>query len=109
MDVSLRELGVGDLGVGRRVKAMAQGFYGRIGAYEVHHIWGRGAIDAARAACAENTLIVLAAKVADLSGPCQVVDGSVLTETGALALYLEKEALVHVPTNRPGAQRPWAP
>jgi cytochrome b pre-mRNA-processing protein 3 len=34
MDVSLRELGVGDLGVGRRVKAMAQGFYGRIGAYE---------------------------------------------------------------------------
>lgn len=34
MDVSLRELGVGDLGVGRRVKAMAQGFYGRIAAYE---------------------------------------------------------------------------
>lgn len=34
MDVSLRELGVGDLGVGRRVKAMAQGFYGRAAAYE---------------------------------------------------------------------------
>ena len=34
MDVSLRELGVGDLGVGRRVKAMAQGFYGRCAAYE---------------------------------------------------------------------------
>ncbi len=34
MDVSLREMGVGDLGVGRRVKAMVQGFYGRVAAYE---------------------------------------------------------------------------
>lgn len=34
MDVGLRELGVGDLGVGRRVKAMAAGLYGRIAAYE---------------------------------------------------------------------------
>lgn len=34
MDRSLREMGAGDLGVGRRVKAMAQGFYGRIRAYE---------------------------------------------------------------------------
>jgi cytochrome b pre-mRNA-processing protein 3 len=33
-DRSLREMGVGDLGVGRHVKTMAQGFYGRIGAYE---------------------------------------------------------------------------
>ena len=34
MDLSLREMGAGDLGVGRRVKAMAQGFYGRTAAYE---------------------------------------------------------------------------
>ena len=34
MAVSLREMGVGDLGVGRRVKAMAEGFYGRVAAYE---------------------------------------------------------------------------
>lgn len=34
MDRSLREMGVGDLGVGRRVKSMAEGFYGRIGAYD---------------------------------------------------------------------------
>ena len=34
MDSSLRELGAGDLGVGRRVKTRAQGFYGRIAAYE---------------------------------------------------------------------------
>ncbi|MBI3708878.1 MAG: hypothetical protein HY246_14555 [Proteobacteria bacterium] len=34
MDRSLREIGAGDLGVGRRVRAMAEGFYGRIAAYE---------------------------------------------------------------------------
>lgn len=34
MDRSLRELGVGDLGVGRRVKSMASAFYGRAEAYE---------------------------------------------------------------------------
>jgi cytochrome b pre-mRNA-processing protein 3 len=34
MDRSLREMGVGDLGVGRRVKTMAEAFYGRIRAYD---------------------------------------------------------------------------
>lgn len=34
MDQNLREMGVGDLAVGRRIKAMAQGFYGRLAAYD---------------------------------------------------------------------------
>lgn len=34
LDRSLREMGVGDLGISRRVKEMARGFYGRIAAYE---------------------------------------------------------------------------
>tara|TARA_A100001037_G_scaffold281990_1_gene286185 strand:- start:586 stop:1131 length:546 start_codon:yes stop_codon:yes gene_type:complete len=34
MDRSLREMGVGDLGVGKRVKAMIKAFYGRLSAYE---------------------------------------------------------------------------
>ncbi len=34
LDRGLREMGAGDLGVGRRVKAMATGFYGRVVAYE---------------------------------------------------------------------------
>jgi cytochrome b pre-mRNA-processing protein 3 len=34
MDHGLREMGTGDLSVGRHVKRMAQGFYGRIRAYE---------------------------------------------------------------------------
>jgi len=34
MDRSLREMGTGDLGVGRRIKEMATAFYGRLSAYE---------------------------------------------------------------------------
>jgi cytochrome b pre-mRNA-processing protein 3 len=34
MDASLREMGAGDLGVGKRVKRMATGFYGRVAAYD---------------------------------------------------------------------------
>ena len=34
MDQSLREMGAGDLGVGKRVKRMAEGFGGRIQAYD---------------------------------------------------------------------------
>ena len=34
MDSSLREIGVGDLSVGKKVKAMAQAFYGRVEAYD---------------------------------------------------------------------------
>lgn len=34
MDNSLREIGVGDLSVGKKVKAMAQAYYGRIDAYD---------------------------------------------------------------------------
>jgi len=34
LDHALREMGIGDLGVGRKVKAMAKAFYGRIAAFE---------------------------------------------------------------------------
>ncbi|MEO0400010.1 MAG: ubiquinol-cytochrome C chaperone family protein [Pseudomonadota bacterium] len=34
MDDSLRELGVGDLTVGKKIRKMAEAFYGRTGAYE---------------------------------------------------------------------------
>ena len=33
MDINLRELGVGDLSVGRRIRKLAEGFYGRANAY----------------------------------------------------------------------------
>jgi cytochrome b pre-mRNA-processing protein 3 len=34
MDRSLRELGVGDLSVGKKVRKMAEAFYGRVAAYD---------------------------------------------------------------------------
>ena len=34
-DMSLREMGVGDLSVGKKVKRIAEGFYGRLDAYDV--------------------------------------------------------------------------
>ena len=34
MDQNLREMGVGDLAVGKRIKAIAKGFYGRLAAYD---------------------------------------------------------------------------
>jgi len=34
MDMNLREMGVGDLSVGKKVKAMARAFYGRAAAYD---------------------------------------------------------------------------
>ena len=51
-DRSLRELGTGDLSVGRQVKRMAEAFYGRIRAYEQ----GLTAEDAALAAALERNL-----------------------------------------------------
>ncbi len=34
MDRNLREMGIGDMGIARRVKAMGQAFYGRLAAYD---------------------------------------------------------------------------
>jgi len=34
MDRNLREMGIGDLSVGKKVKRLMEGFYGRLGAYE---------------------------------------------------------------------------
>lgn len=44
MDRNLREMGAGDLGVGRRVKTMAKAFYGRIAAYDHGLASGDGAL-----------------------------------------------------------------
>ena len=41
MDRALREMGVGDLGVGKRVKMMAKGHFGRAAAYEAALLAGK--------------------------------------------------------------------
>ena len=40
VDRNLREMGVGDMRIGKRVKAMAEFFYGRIAAYEAGLVQG---------------------------------------------------------------------
>jgi len=35
MDTQLREIGIGDMGIGKRIKKMAQGFYGRMESFDV--------------------------------------------------------------------------
>ena len=47
MDRSLREMGVGDMGVGKRVKKMATVYYGRANAYAGARAEGQGALEAA--------------------------------------------------------------
>ena len=45
LDRAVREMGATDLGVGRHVKAMARGFYGRIAAYDGGLAAGDGALE----------------------------------------------------------------
>lgn len=52
MDVTLRELGVGDLSVGRRVRAMWEGFHGRAKAYD--QALAAGDVGALKAALVRN-------------------------------------------------------
>lgn len=53
MDHALREEGVGDTGVGKRIRAMAEGFYGRLDSYDKALTPGAGP-EALHAALARN-------------------------------------------------------
>ena len=48
MDRSLREMGVSDVGVGKKVRKMAESFYGRVRAYDAALAKGEGLGDALR-------------------------------------------------------------
>lgn len=67
MDRNLRELGTGDLAVGKRIKALAQGLYGRIAAYEK----GLQGLDQLEQALARNIFpdrVAPSGLLADLAG-----------------------------------------
>ncbi len=67
MDRSLREMGVGDIGVGKRVKAMVQAFYGRMSAYDT----ALAADDAAlQEALKRNLFGTVEPDILELSGFC---------------------------------------
>jgi cytochrome b pre-mRNA-processing protein 3 len=75
-DRSLREMGTGDLSVGREVKRMAEGFYGRFAAYED----GLAADDAAlQAALARNLFGTTAPGPAQLATMVSYVRGQAAT------------------------------
>jgi cytochrome b pre-mRNA-processing protein 3 len=63
MDANLREMGVGDLTVPKRMKKFGEAFYGRSGAYDAAIIAGEGEL---RAALARN---VLSSENSDIAGP----------------------------------------
>jgi cytochrome b pre-mRNA-processing protein 3 len=75
MDENLREMGVGDLSVGKRVKAMAKGFYGRLAAYDA--ALSTASASALEAALARNLFRKAAPDVGQLE---------------AMARYLQREA-----------------
>lgn len=62
LDHTLREQGVGDLAVPKRMKAYAESFYGRLTVYE--DAAARGDVDALKAALARNALGVEEAETA---------------------------------------------
>ena len=67
MDRSLREMGAGDLGVGRRVKAMAKSFYGRIAAYERGLAGPEGVLEDALARNLYGTTYAYPAQISDMA------------------------------------------
>ena len=75
MDQNLREMGVGDVGVGPRVKAMAKGFFGRLAAYDL-------------ALNAEDNAALCAALRRNLYRKCAPLDRDV----AAVAHYMRQEA-----------------
>ncbi|WP_299617375.1 ubiquinol-cytochrome C chaperone family protein [Pelagibius sp.] len=70
MDRSLREMGAGDLGVGRRVQQMAEGFMGRLASYEtaLDEIAGGGGENGLRAALLRNVYGTLPEEAVDPAG-----------------------------------------
>ena len=44
IDINLREMGLGDIGVGKKIKSLAAAYYGRIGSYETALKEGQAAI-----------------------------------------------------------------
>ncbi len=78
MDRNLREMGVGDLGVGKRVKKMAGAFYGRLAAY------GEG-LDRPGMSGQKSLAAALARNLYAMSEPTP-------HKTAAMAKYLIREA-----------------
>ena len=105
MDQNLREMGVGDLAVGKRIKAMAKGFYGRLAAYD--KALSEGDATAMAAAVRRNVYrniepqeAQVAAMAAYLQREAERLDAS------ALALLQAGELSFGAPPEQPAARLP---
>ena len=68
MDVSLREIGAADIGVGRRVKRMIEAFHGRAAAYDTALAADEAALEAALARNLYGTVQAAPAALATAAG-----------------------------------------
>jgi len=84
LDIALREIGVGDMGIGKRVKTFARNLYGRIAAYDA----GLAGDDEALAAALRRNLFagdeaVPAAAVATMTAYVRAIAGRLAGQGGA--------------------------
>ena len=82
-DLALREMGTGDLSVGKQVKRMARAFYGRIRAYEEALAGDDSALDAALARNLFGTVVGRASPQVAMAGYVRDVVGSLRRQAAA--------------------------
>lgn len=103
MDRNLREMGTGDLGVAKRVKSLAKGFYGRIAAYD----GGLAASDGRLAAALDRNVFAGSAREGAAEALARYMKASIETlavvsfdrmEAGHLAFAPEPEGVLAIDT-----------
>ncbi|MEK9661005.1 MAG: ubiquinol-cytochrome C chaperone family protein [Alphaproteobacteria bacterium] len=106
IDVALRELGIGDMGIGKRVKSLARNLYGRIAAYDAGLDSDDGAL---REALARNVYATAEtprdAQLAALAGYMRREDTNLRTQDDA-ALLAGRVAFGAVPAVAEGPAVP---
>ncbi len=102
MDRNLREQGVGDLGVGKRVKQMAQALYGRLKAYS-EALASKDRRGSLKAALARNVYAGAAPSVAVLEALADYVEGRA---QGISTLTLERFLRLDIDLPAPGGATP---
>ena len=83
MDRSLREMGVGDLSVGKRVKQMGKAVYGRLAAYEAGLAGGQTELQAALARNLYGTVTPEPAHVTAMAGYMRAAAADLATQSMA--------------------------
>lgn len=80
-----------------------------LGGVPVVHLTGRGVADRVPALCRDGALLIMGVRLeAPPTGDCQVIDGAVLSRTGALAIHPGPDGLQHVTARAQAGQRPWS-